>query len=304
MENTSITLSAPATTANLGAGFDALGGALNIRNEVVFFPGKPFSVKIYGEGSNSLPRTKENLLIKAYEATFQEFGEKIVEGAFILKNRIPLSRGLGSSAAATILGSSLAASLINCTKEERDEVVLRVALKFEGHPDNIVPCYYGGIQICVESQGKINNFPLPLPSELAVVLVIPRKKISTQKARKVLGKKVSIEQAVFNIQRSCLFVWSIDRSDFRWLREAMEDSIHQEKRLSLIDGAPKFFKEAIKHPLCISGWLSGSGSTMAFATKKNDSKNLEEDFEKILEKLKFEARLMVTEFTDSGIIFF
>lgn len=297
----SIAVSAPATTANLGPGFDALGGALQIRNEVVFFPGKPFSVKIYGEGSSSLPRNRENLLVRAYEETFREAGLKPVEGAFVIKNRIPLSRGLGSSAAAAVLGSYLATNFMNYSHEEKERLVISTSFKLEGHPDNVVPCYYGGIQLCVQEALSVKNFPLPVPENISVLLVVPRKKISTPKARKTLGKKVSIEQAVFNIQRACLLVWLLQNNKLDLLSLAMEDSIHQKKRLKLIEGEEAFFNKMLSHPKCMSGWLSGSGSTMAFAVRKGDEKAVEEFASSLVDKLKFEARIIITGFSEKGI---
>lgn len=296
----SVAISAPATTANLGPGFDTLGAALEIRNEVIFYPERTFSIKIFGEGSSSLPRSRENLVVKAYEESFREEGTKPVEGAFIIKNRIPLSRGLGSSAAASVLGSYLAALVMGKEKEEIENLVLRVATRLEGHPDNVVPCLYGGIQICVQNGSSVKNFPVRLPRELNLVLVVPRKKISTPKARKILGKKISLEQAVFNIQRVCLLVWALENERTELLEIAMQDEIHQNKRLKLVEGAADVFHGVSKHPRCVCSWLSGSGSAMAFAVKKDYEKELEQHALKVCQKLRFEARVISTKFSEKG----
>lgn len=296
----SITVSAPATTANLGPGFDALGAALEIRNEVIFYPERSFSIKIFGEGSSSLPRNRENLVVRAYEEAFKEEGAKPLEGAFIIKNRIPLSRGLGSSAAASVLGSYLAALVMGKKEGELETLVLRVATRLEGHPDNVVPCLFGGIQLCVQEGNAVRNFPLRLPDDISLILIVPRKKISTPKARKIIGKKVSIEQAVFNIQRACLLVWALENNRPELLEIAMQDEIHQNKRLKLVEGSADVFSKVSSHPGCISAWLSGSGSAMAFAVKKGNEKELEQHASNICQRSGFEARIISTGFSKTG----
>lgn len=297
----SITISVPSTTANLGPGFDVLGAALDIRNEVTFYPGPSFQMKIYGEGSKILPRTKDNLIYRSYERVFTLFNEKPAEGTFIIKNRIPLSRGLGSSAAAALLGAGVAAAYLGLPYEQLIETILKVGEEYEGHPDNIIPACFGGIQLCVKEKEKIKNYPLPVPENTSIVLVVPRKKISTAKARKILSKKIEMEKAVFNISRTALLVWSLDRKDLSGWKEASKDSIHQEKRMSLVKGLSEIFSEIFSSELCVSGWLSGSGSTLAFVTYDSDIKDFESYVNKVISKRRFDARVTVTKFSEKGI---
>jgi homoserine kinase len=296
-----ITVSVPSTTANLGPGFDVLGAALDIRNEVTFYPGQPFQMKIYGEGSKTLPRTKENLIYRSYERVFNIHKEKLIEGTFVIKNRIPLSRGLGSSAAATLLGAGIAAALLELPEEKSIETILKVGEEFEGHPDNIIPAFFGGIQLCVKEKKETKNFPLPVPENTSVLLVVPRKKISTAKARKILSKKIEMEKAVFNISRTALLVWSLDRKDLSGWKEASRDSIHQEKRMNLVNGLSDIFREIYSSELCISGWLSGSGSTLAFVALDSDLKDFENYVNRVISKKRFDARITLTRFSEKGM---
>jgi homoserine kinase len=297
----SFTLSAPATTANLGPAFDTLGAALELRNELVFVPYRPFSVRIFGEGSNSLERSENNLVVKAYLKAFEIAGREPIEGAFVLKNRIPLARGLGSSAAAAVLGAGAAAEVMGFKAEEKDELITKTAVELEGHPDNVIPCYYGGIRLCVQTALLTRSYALKLPTELKILLVIPRKRISTVTARKVLGKKVELKNAVFNLQRTALLVWSLENNCLDFLKEATADALHQEKRLGLIQNASKLFQSILAHDLCVAGWLSGSGSSLAFAYRRADEAAFVSAAERILQKNEFEARLLTVEFASNGL---
>lgn len=299
--NGSLTLSAPATTANLGPAFDTLGAALELRNELVFAPGRPFAVRIFGEGSNSLERSENNLVVRAYLDAFKEAGEEPVEGAFVLKNRIPLARGLGSSAAAAVLGAGAAAEVMGLTAEDREKLIIRTAVKLEGHPDNVIPCFYGGIRLCVQSGEFFHSYPVKVPEGLKILLVIPRKRISTARARKILPGKIELKNVVFNLQRTALLVWSLENSRIELLKEAASDALHQEKRLGLIEGGKKLFEDVLKLNLCLAGWLSGSGSTLAFACRKEDEAAFTAAVEKLIEKNKFEARVQLAELALKGL---
>lgn len=302
-EKNFLTVSAPATSANLGPGFDTLGVALDIRNEVTFYPGHPFSIRIFGEGSSSLPRTKDNLVYKSFEEAFKIYGKEPLEGAFVIKNRIPITRGLGSSAACSVMGAALVAKLLKLSKEETDELVIKTALKIEGHPDNIVPCYFGGLRLCVAEKDRVEAFPVSLPENLSVLLVVPRKKVSTAKARKVLPKKINLEDAVFNLQRACLLLWVFENNRLEFLKKAVLDRIHQEKRLSLVEGSSEVFQNLLSSSRCLGGWLSGSGSTMAFLALNENVKYLEQEALQVLKRHKFEARLIKTAFSKTGLVF-
>ena len=301
VQNGSVTLSAPATTANLGPAFDTLGAALELRNELLFAPGRPFSVKIFGEGSNSLERTENNLVVRAYLNAFKNAGKEPVEGAFVLKNRIPLARGLGSSAAAAVLGAGAAAEVIGLTGEDREQLVIKTAVELEGHPDNVIPCFYGGIRLCVQGNEFFRSYPVKVPEELKIMLVIPRKRISTARARKILPRKIDLKSVVFNLQRTALLIWSLENKRIELLKEATFDTLHQEKRLDLIEGGKKLFEDVLKSDLCLAGWLSGSGSTLAFACRKDDETAFAAIVEKLIEKIKFEARIQPADLAPDGL---
>ncbi len=258
---------APATTANLGPGFDVFGAALDFGNELEVRLDSEFQIDIYGEGSTSLPRSEDNLIYQAFLKTFDYMKRKPVSAAFVVKNRIPLVRGLGSSASAIILGI-LAAQKICSVKDL--EMAAEIAIEMEGHPDNIIPALFGGIRLCYRTSSKWKSEALSIPENLSLVLFVPLKKLPTAKARKAIGKSVLLEDAVYNISHSCLLVYSLEKKRYDLLKEATLDRIHQDKRLKLIPGIEEIFKEIVAHKLCLGGWLSGAGSTLAFLTKKEN----------------------------------
>ncbi len=297
----SITASVPATTANLGAGFDVFGAAVQLRNEVTFFPGREFSIQIYGEGSSSLTKSRDNLVYRSYEMAFRKIGREPVEGAFVIKNRIPISRGLGSSASASVLGAALAARIMGLGREDSFNIIEEVAIETEGHPDNVIPAIYGGVQLCYRDNAGFNHVRLKTPSKLELLLVIPSKKVSTSRARKILGNKLTYSEAVFNISRAALFVWALENKKYEFLKEATRDAIHQDKRMKLIPEASEVFRKLLNSEFCLAGWLSGSGSTMAFLVSKENSREFEEEAKTITMKKEFNSRILVTAFSETGL---
>lgn len=288
---------APATTANLGPGFDVFGGALDFGNELEVTPGVEFQFTIYGEGSTSLPVSEDNLIYKAYLKTFEYLKKEPVEAAFVAKNRIPLARGLGSSASATILGI-LAAQEICEIKDL--QMAAEIAIEMEGHPDNIIPSLYGGIRLCYQSTSGWKSEALPVPENLTLILVIPLQRLSTSRARKAIGKSVVLEDAVFNISRSSLLVYCLERKKYDLLKEATQDRIYQDRRLKLIPTVREVFEKIIAHPSCLAGWLSGAGSTIAFLTKKENEGELLKFSREILESRREQAKVIVSKFSQKG----
>lgn len=288
---------APATTANLGPGFDVFGAALDFGNELELTPDSKFRMNIYGEGLTSLPQGKDNLIYQAYLKTFDYMKRKPVSAAFVAKNRIPLVRGLGSSASATILGI-LAAQAICSVKDL--EMAAEIAIEMEGHPDNIIPTLYGGIRLCYRTSSKWESEALSIPENLSLVLVIPSKKLPTLKARKAIGKSVPLGEAVYNISHSCLLVYSLERKRYDLLKEATLDRIHQDKRLKLIPGVKKIFEKIAAHKLCLAGWLSGAGSALAFLTEKENEDEIASFARECAENYGEQSRVTIASFSRKG----
>ena len=258
----------PASTSNLGAGFDTFGLALTLYNTFEVEKSDAFEVEVYGEGADKLPTGINNLFLQTYIRACQELGVEDGPIKVVQKNGIPLGRGLGSSATA-ILGGILTAAELNNLKLSPEEV-LEIAFLFESHPDNLVPALVGGFTISAteEENKKVYFERLEFPEELQILVLIPEFEILTEEARSVLPAMVSLKDAVFNIQRASLLVAALIRKDFELLRVAVEDRLHQPFRGKLLHGFEPFKEEAYKMG-ADAVFISGSGSTIGVFTRKN-----------------------------------
>lgn len=253
-------ISVPASTSNLGAGFDAFGLALNLYNEFYIEPSDHYEILVEGEGSESLPRDEKNLFIRVYKRACSFFGVKEIPVRLRQVNRIPTARGLGSSATAILGGIQTCLSLNSL--EVNPEEILKLAFEFEPHPDNLVPALLGGFIVCASSEEGIKYLTLDFPHELKVVVCVPEFELSTQKARQVLKREVPLRDAVFNLQRSALMVGALLTKRFDLLREAVKDRIHQPYRAELIPGFWQVLKSAYEEG-ALAVFLSGAGPTVA-----------------------------------------
>ncbi|MDA8204704.1 MAG: homoserine kinase [Thermaerobacter sp.] len=249
----------PASTANLGSGFDSLGMALALPLECWFSLSEEPEFAVRGEGADVVPETAQNLVWQTAERLHRErTGNPMPSGRLTIRSRIPLARGLGSSAAAIVAGLVLANTFLSprLTKEE----LLSYATQLEGHPDNVAAAIYGGFVLAWEEGGRVRvrNYPAP---ELRCLLVIPNYKVSTEDARGVLPRSVPIEDAVFNAQRLALWIDALNRRDWSLLREAGRDRLHQPYRERLVPGMQALIAGALEHGASFAG-LSGSGPTV------------------------------------------
>lgn len=248
-----IAVSVPATVANLGPGFDALALAVDIRNEVVAEVGAEPAVSVEGQGAGELPEDASNLVFRAMTYLARETGRSLPPAALRCTNRIPLERGLGSSAAAVVAGLALADRLLG-TDLDPDRL-LEVAIDIEGHPDNVAACLRGGLVLAYLSSGGWRAEGLePHPSLRPVLLVPEHERLATADARRVLPTHVPLGDAAYNVGRSALAVLALTaRPDL--LAEALEDRLHQARRLPLVPAARALFED-LRHagvPVCVAG---------------------------------------------------
>jgi len=260
-----VEIKVPATTANLGPGFDCLGMTLNLWNSLeVSIGGHAF--EIFGEGSNSLAKDKTNLIYKSLSTFFNEIGRTMPDVSIISSNNIPLSRGLGSSSAAIVSG--LVAGNELCQRPLSNMQLLNLAAQIEGHPDNVTPALLGGFQIVVNDSGNLVTQNVPIISNLKAILFIPEIPMSTHHARNILSNYIERNDAIYNISRTALLISSLITGNFESLRIATQDKLHQPARQSLFPAMYKVFEEAIKAGA--SGvFLSGGGSTILALAEKN-----------------------------------
>lgn len=260
----------PATTANLGPGFDCLGLALNLWNRVAVRPAETFTLEVSGEGVEGLPRGEKNLVYQAASALFRRLGQTPPPMRIHCENRIPLARGLGSSAAATVAGLMTANHLTGETLSP--SALVERAAEIEGHPDNAAPAVFGGCQIVVQKEGSLHISAVPVAPGLECALFVPDVQIATDRARAVLSPSVPRAAAVFNIGRTALLINLLVKGEWQELRLATEDAIHQPHRRDKLMPWMNALFEAALDAGALGVFLSGSGpSILAFASVSQGS---------------------------------
>jgi len=222
----------PATSANLGPGFDALGLALSLYDDVVVrVADEGLYVDVAGEGADSVPRTRRHLVVRALQAGFDTLGGQPRGLEVVCANRIPHGRGLGSSAAAIVAGLTAARALVLGAEETLDDAaLLALAAELEGHPDNVAACLLGGLTLAWTPDGApARAIRLPVSPALRPVVFVPAVTSSTAKARKLLPESVPHADAAHNAARSALLVHAL-AADPGLLLPATEDRLHQPYR--------------------------------------------------------------------------
>jgi len=260
----------PASTANLGPGFDALGMALGLYNEIeVELTTNGLTLTVEGEGAEKLQSLGwRNLVARSVAETLQRLGIRVNGVRIRMLNRIPLSRGLGSSSAAAMGGVAAAVALAEATLPP--EEMLDLALPFEGHPDNITPALLGGLTVSTVVDGRVRCVKLPVPTGLKAVAVIPDFHLSTAKARKALPDTVPRADAVFNVGRVALFLAAMQAGRLDLLCEATRDRLHQPYRAPLVPGMEEVLKEG-ERAGALACFLSGAGPTLLALTTEDRS---------------------------------
>jgi len=263
-----VTISVPATSANLGPGFDTLGLAVDLRNRVEFHPSKFFSVSIKGEGENN-PRLKgNNLFISIFNEHYSRLTKRKQNFKFTFYNQIPMSRGLGSSSAVIVsaVASAHEAAGIRVSKRR----ILNHALVYEPHPDNITPAVMGGFNVATIEKNKVFSQKKHLPDYLKAVVVIPNKQMNTARSRTVLPKSYSKENAIYNLSHGALTVAAFFNEDWEMLKLAAQDRFHQKARMKTLPELFAVQKTAYESGALMST-LSGSGSTFFSLVYDEDS---------------------------------
>ncbi|CAA7601660.1 homoserine kinase [Acididesulfobacillus acetoxydans] len=255
----SIRVSVPATSANLGPGFDSFGLALTLRNTLSLSFGHPFAIELAGRYSAGISRDETNLVWQTMLHLWQRVGFPVPRASLLLENNIPPARGLGSSSAAICAGL-LAANAAAGSPFSRLEL-LQIAGGLEGHPDNVTPALFGGVTFSVQTpEGILPRIIAECPP-LAAVVAVPDTPLKTETARAVLESKVPRADAVFNIGHAALIVEAFLRRDYPLLRPGMEDRLHQEQRAGLIPGLKPALEAALRAG-AYGAALSGSGPTL------------------------------------------
>lgn len=253
----------PATSANLGPGFDCLGLALDLWNTTTFrLGGDGISVQVKGEGAGQLPEDTGNLVVQAFTSLYVRREATMPRDLQIeCHNLIPLGSGLGSSTAAILTGLIAANFFLGQPLSKLD--LLYMTIEIEGHADNAAAALFGGLVLVAADvfPPVIRSYSLP---PLNIVVVVPKFSLPTREARAVLPEKIDRRDAIFNINRTALVVDAFREGDRRLLMRAMDDRLHQPYRFPLIPGSQAAVESANK--LGAAAALSGAGpSVIAFA---------------------------------------
>ena len=279
----------PATTANLGPGFDCLGLALPIYNiitiEETVMPSTGIEVNVMKDFENaelieeldSIPNDKDNIVYKAVEILYNLVGQDPSEIKINIKSSIPIAKGLGSSASVIVGGLMAANDLLGNPADEA--ALLSIATEAEGHPDNVVPAILGGLVMSsMEDDGSVIYRRLDWPEDWHITVCIPDFELATNISRSVLPEKVPMEDAKFNARRLAMLIHAIDTVDAKLMKSALEDKLHQPYREKLIPGF-KEIKEALKHEENVLGTvISGAGPSIVIISQKN---NLEKIYQTV-----------------------
>ncbi|MFZ5966828.1 MAG: homoserine kinase [Bacillota bacterium] len=283
----------PATTANLGPGFDALGMALRLYNEIQV---EEIKGDLEIRGCEGIP-LEENLIYQGMKRVYQQLDAPIRDCRITLTaSNIPMSRGLGSSAACIAAGIGIANRLTG--KALCVDDMIRIGTEIEGHPDNIVPAVVGGLTVSVH-QGQVTYSKVKIPENLTFAVLIPEFVLSTSEARRVLPVQYSKADCVFNLSRAAMLISALHNGELEKLRIATEDRIHQPYRGKLIPQMEDIFQQARKLG-SLAEVISGSGSTLLIMIDK-DNTDFKTGMDSFLETINGGWRVSVLEADQDGM---
>ncbi|WNS43605.1 homoserine kinase [Paenibacillus sp. MMS20-IR301] len=262
----------PASTANLGPGFDTLGMALPLYAWIEMEESAETVFHLYGDEMADLPRDKSNLLYRVAQMVFEEAGVQVPELSISMYSDIPLTRGLGSSASAIIGALAAANAMIGSPLD--DAKLFDMATALEKHPDNVGASLFGGIITAVWDGEHADYIRIEPPQELEVLVIIPEFELETVKARKALPAEVTMGDAVHNISRTSMLTAALAAGRLDMVGRAMQDRLHQPYRAPLVPGMEKLLAEAPAHG-ALGIALSGAGPTLLCLVERREQRKQE-----------------------------
>lgn len=265
-----VVVKVPASSANLGPGFDSLGMALSLFAWVSMAPASETRITLVGDNLDGVSQDKTNLVYTVAQAVFEKAGVELPELDIGIRSDIPLTRGLGSSASA-IVGALVAANTLIGNALTDDEL-FQMATALEKHPDNVGASLFGGIIAAAWDGSRAEYVRLEPPAGMDVLVAIPEFELSTKKARNVLPEQITMKDAVFNVTHSSLLTAALATGRLDLLGHAMRDRLHQPYRAALIPGMERILREATEHG-ALGAVLSGAGPTLLLLTRSEESGN-------------------------------
>lgn len=276
----------PATSANLGPGFDSLGLAISLYNYVTIIPYTCQSISVKGYGSDKPKLKTNNVFVSIFNEIYQELVANKKNFRFEFENNIPFSRGLGSSSA-VIVGAIASAYHMADVKISK-EIILNRALVYENHPDNIAPAVYGGFTTSIVVDNTVKTLKKELPKKLKAVMVIPNRAMSTAHSRTQLPKSYQMSDVTFNSSRVGLMSAAFFSEDWEILKYASWDRIHENRRMKKMKELFGVRKIALQNGALMST-LSGSGSSFFSLTYEKNAENLANKLKKSFQNFKVEV---------------
>ena len=307
-----VSVKVPATSANLGPGFDCLGIALPIYNTVTIdetvLPGTGVEINILSQDNNfddliidHIPRDENSIVYKAVELLYNSIGQTPSELKINIHTTIPVTRGLGSSAA-VIVGALIAAN--HLLGEPADEsALLSIATEIEGHPDNVTPAIVGGLVLSSqEDDGSILYRKIEWPEDWALTICIPDIELATEISRSVLPDNVPMQDAIYNTKRMGMFIQAVNTSDAELMKAALSDKLHQPYRSKLVPWMDEI-NNSIKHDDDIFGCvLSGAGSAVLVISKQSAADKARAKISEVMENLSVKAEIKTLKVENNGAI--
>jgi len=309
----SVTVRVPATSANVGPGYDCIGMAVDLWSEITVTRSDKFEITAEGEGAEEMPKDETNLMCVGLKAAFDAAKKPVPILKYHAVSRIPYARGLGSSSAAIVAGIVaglvLAGHRLPCWGSE---ALLQIAASIEGHPDNVAPVIYGGIQIGIHNGTRWITERAPSPPGMQLVLFIPNFVGKTADARDVLQPTISREEASFNIGRVAFLIHALCTGNLDNLKWAVEDKLHQPQRGSKLYTYLYPMIEAAQNAGADCAYLSGAGPTVMAMTsgasgdiftqreKERTDSSVAEAMLQVAKDMGIEGKLLVTQLAHEG----
>lgn len=287
----------PATSANLGSGFDCMGMALNLYNIIeVEEIGEGLRIEIRGQ-EGKIPANENNLIYRSMKMIFDKTGYKPKGLRIIQSNEIPVTRGLGSSAACIVGGLFAANEMTHCRYS--DEELMVMAAGIDGHPDNTTPAVVGGLTAVVQEDNRLFHARIEVPRDIKFAAFIPGFTLSTTKARMILPERIHYRDAVFNVGRAALLAASLAAGNLENLKCAFEDKLHQPYRKRLIPDMDRIFAASLKHG-AKGCFISGAGPTI-MALLDGDYEVFQEKMGTYIKSLNTVWELRILEISQKGV---
>lgn len=295
-----IHIKVPATTANIGPGFDTLGLAFNLFHQISVKKIKAsLSVVLWPE-TNSAMSDADNYVIHGIEAVFKKYEAGPISYELSMLNcHIPPSRGLGSSAAAYVSGVIAGLYLLDLPLDK--EIILKIASDLEGHPDNVAPAIFGGMVAACMVADLVIHQPVVLPKPIQFIALIPDFQMSTQDARDALPLQYSKKEAIFNLSRLSILLTAFQNGRYDLLRYGTEDQLHQPYRLPLMPDSEQLLKIS-SHEKVLGGFVSGAGSTYMVMCDPMDSPSVTAFAVETLKNSKFKWQVLPLDIQNSGTL--